>query len=97
MAGSGYLTGLSGQRSADDPDDGVAEVTWAEAVAVLNVCCDMDFFPCVRMESTEQGPSPLRSQKEVLHLQGSDFDTFDGVHSSFLGGLPPDRCWIRCR
>ena len=67
MAGSGYLIGLIGQRSADDPDQGVAEVACAEAVAVLNVRCGMEFFLYVRMESIARAPSPLRSQKEVFH------------------------------
>src|SRR5918996_6067397 len=44
MAGSGYLTGLSGQRSAGYPAAGVAEGACAEAVAVLNVRCDMELF-----------------------------------------------------
>src|SRR5262245_53456640 len=45
MAGSGYLTGLIGQRSAVCAVEDVAELAWADAVAVLNVCCGMGSFP----------------------------------------------------
>src|SRR5262245_43596913 len=63
MAGSGYLTGLMGQRSVGWPDEGVVEVAYAEAVAALNVCCGMESFPL--------RPRPAGGVGNVRpHLQG---------------------------